>query len=452
MRYYKKNYNRNSSKRSNRFENSLIIFLFALSIFLSILGTIGIVLCVLSCALAIIFLVQYILERKEERRKLYMAVQTPEPQMIHHQAKRLVTNASPEEIRLYKALSEFLAAYDVYSYEKEKLSWMYERFEAQTQLKMQTDFSEESFQKQKKLVTQKEANCRLKAFSFPKDLCPQRPLHLFQKLGETLPSPKTPLLSLFFAGAPVYAILQKGKETAYLTPSYLLFFDENSFSFSIEKYEQLSFETEIIREKKTGPFKDSDEIAFTTWEHERKDGGPDLRYRENHSTTYLYRGKMILSCKENRWVLEFPNKTTVEHFAQSLKEFLEAKPEVVRSTKKEKTSVLPKTITADSRQDNENTPEAEVPQIENLEARIPSPSQKNLDSKTVFQKAYTAQELEEKYRYFLSPGTTLYHRTFGPGVLTRIEKSKGYFYVQFGSEEKRFLYPNAIQQGYFTIR
>ena len=64
---------------------------------------------------------------------------------------------------------------------------------------------------------------------------------------------------------------------------------------------------------------------------------------------------------------------------------------------------------------------------------------------------YTPQELAEEYRRLLSPGAILHHRTLGAGILTRMEPDKGYLYVRFGDEEKKFLYPKAIQQGYFTM-
>ncbi len=476
MRY---RYNRRRpSTGGSKLAYPVVAFLFVFAVIVQAASVIIPALCLIGCAVGIYYLANHFSQMKAEKEELYKILQIPEPKPVSRQAKKPGDHASAEEIRLYEALNRFLPQYDVYLCAVDKLYWMRKRCEAQRKLEMEADFSQEQFQEQEKIVRLEEKRCCKNCLDSPEAFYPQRPGNLFDDLSKHLVSVEDPLISHFFTGIPIYTVRGSHAEKVCFTPWYLLFFDSKNLSFTIEDYESLSFETETSTVKKTGSFNKDDEIAYQVWEHERKDGGPDLRYRENSCTTYLYRGKASFSCKSYQWSIDFPNKSSMEKLGKSLRNFLAAKPLPVLKKESEKQNSEPEKHTARLLpvQTEKKSPEkpqtctnfvkaeeklTEIPEVgkeklssakeimeEVADSRVSLPTVPVLKPS---QRIYTAQELADEYQKLLSPGVILRHRTLGAGVLTRIEKSKGYMYVRFGSEEKRFLYPKALQQGYFTM-
>lgn len=432
--------------------------LIAFSVLIQVLYVLGLALLVIGCGVCIYCIIQHFSQKKTEKESLNEILQIPEPKPVFQHAKAPRTNAPPEEIRIYEALKRFLPFYDTYLAAVEKRNWMRSRREAQIKLEMKIDFSDEQFCEQEKIVELEEKRCREKALPSPDAFYPERPKNIFENFSKNLVPPKDSLISHFFTGIPIYTIRESHTEFVFFTPWYLLFFDQKNCLLTIEDYESLCFKTETSVVKKTGNFKTDDEIAYKTWEHERKDGGPDLRYRENSCTTYLYRGKISFSCKAHKWSQDFPNKSSMEFFEKSLKMFLESKPLPVLKNKSEKTNTLEKAKLSEKTANvKDQAAEPLAKQEDNffLKHEIAQDViDKRLSSTPLFQptrRVYTAQELAEEYRNLLAPGVIICHRILGEGILTRIEESKGYLYVRFGSEEKKFLYPKSIQQGYFTM-
>lgn len=319
----KKGYSRRSGGGNGAFVG-LFVFLFVVSLAVKALQVLLPVICILAAAFGIYFLYQRFSDQNQKEQALLKILERPEPRPQVHRAKVPDQKASNEEIRVFEALNAFLPAYDAYLYERKRLDWMKQRMEAQSKLGCTLDISETQLKEQERTIKAAATRCRMQGLEEPVRGY-QRPMELFWKLTGPLAPTKDPMLTLFFKTLPVYALVQQGQEAVYLTPWYLLFFDRDAISLTIEDYEALKVETKIetvVRDQ----YQADDEVVRRSWQYERKDGGPDRRYRDNPCTTWVYRGKVLLSCNGLCWQLDFSNKTKAEAYAGAVKAFLEAEP------------------------------------------------------------------------------------------------------------------------------
>lgn len=319
----KKGYSRRAGGGNGAFVG-LFVFLFVVSLAVKALQVLLPVICILAAAFGIYFLYQRFSDQNQKEQALLKILECPEPRPQVHRAKVPDQKASNEEIRLFEALNAFLPAYDAYLYEQKRLDWMKQRMEAQSKLGCTLDISETQLKEQERTIKAAATRCRMQGLEEPVRGY-QRPMELFWKLTGPLAPTKDPMLTLFFKTLPVYALVQQGQEAVYLTPWYLLFFDRDAISLTIVDYKALKVETKIetvVRDQ----YQADDEVVRRSWQYERKDGGPDRRYRDNPCTTWVYRGKVLLSCNGLCWQLDFSNKTKAEAYAGAVKAFLEAEP------------------------------------------------------------------------------------------------------------------------------
>lgn len=319
----KKGYSRRAGGGNGAFVG-LFVFLFGVSLAVKALQVLLPVICILAAAFGIYFLYQRFSDQNQKEQALLKILECPEPRPQVHRAKVPDQKASNEEIRLFEALNAFLPAYDAYLYEQKRLDWMKQRMEAQSKLGCTLDISETQLKEQERTIKAAATRCRMQGLEEPVRGY-QRPMELFWKLTGPLAPTKDPMLTLFFKTLPVYALVQQGQEAVYLTPWYLLFFDRDAISLTIVDYKALKVETKIetvVRDQ----YQADDEVVRRSWQYERKDGGPDRRYRDNPCTTWVYRGKVLLSCNGLCWQLDFSNKTKAEAYAGAVKAFLEAEP------------------------------------------------------------------------------------------------------------------------------
>ena len=319
----KKGYSRRTGGGNGAFVG-LFVFLFVVSLAVKALQVLLPVICILAAAFGIYFLYQRFSDQNQKEQALLKILECPEPRPQVHRAKVPDQKASNEEIRLFEALNAFLPAYDAYLYEQKRLDWMKQRMEAQSKLGCTLDISETQLKEQERTIKAAATRCRMQGLEEPVRGY-QRPMELFWKLTGPLAPTKDPMLTLFFKTLPVYALVQQGQEAVYLTPWYLLFFDRDAISLTIVDYKALKVETKIetvVRDQ----YQADDEVVRRSWQYERKDGGPDRRYRDNPCTTWVYRGKVLLSCNGLCWQLDFSNKTKAEAYAGAVKAFLEAEP------------------------------------------------------------------------------------------------------------------------------
>ena len=319
----KKGYSRRSGGGNGAFVG-LFVFLFVVSLAVKALQVLLPVICILAAAFGIYFLYQRFSDQNQKEQALLKILERPEPRPQVHRAKVPDQKASNEEIRVFEALNAFLPAYDAYLYEQKRLDWMKQRMEAQSKLGRTLDISETQLKEQERTIKAAATRCRMQGLEEPVRGY-QRPMELFWKLTGPLAPTKDPMLMLFFKTLPVYALVQQGQEVVYFTPWYLLFFDRDAISLTIVDYKALKVETKIetvVRDQ----YQSDDEVVRRSWQYERKDGGPDRRYRDNPCTTWVYRGKVLLSCNGLCWQLDFSNKTKAEAYAGAVKAFLEAEP------------------------------------------------------------------------------------------------------------------------------
>ena len=319
----KKGYSRRSGGGNGAFVG-LFVFLFVVSLAVKALQVLLPVICILAAAFGIYFLYQRFSDQNQKEQALLKILERPEPRPQVHRAKVPDQKASNEEIRVFEALNAFLPAYDAYLYERKRLDWMKQRMEAQSKLGCTLDISETQLKEQERTIKAAATRCRMQGLEEPVRGY-QRPMELFWKLTGPLAPTKDPMLMLFFKTLPVYALVQQGQEVVYFTPWYLLFFDRDAISLTIVDYKALKVETKIetvVRDQ----YQSDGEVVRRSWQYERKDGGPDRRYRDNPCTTWVYRGKVLLSCNGLCWQLDFSNKTKAEAYAGAVKAFLEAEP------------------------------------------------------------------------------------------------------------------------------
>lgn len=435
----KKGYSRRSGGGNGAFVG-LFVFLFVVSLAVKALQVLLPVICILAAAFGIYFLYQRFSDQNQKEQALLKILECPEPRPQVHRAKVPDQKASNEEIRLFEALNAFLPAYDAYLYEQKRLDWMKQRMEAQSKLGCTLDISETQLKEQERTIKAAATRCRMQGLEEPVRGY-QRPMELFWKLTGPLAPTKDPMLTLFFKTLPVYALVQQGQEAVYLTPWYLLFFDRDAISLTIVDYKALKVETKIetvVRDQ----YQADDEVVRRSWQYERKDGGPDRRYRDNPCTTWVYRGKVLLSCNGLCWQLDFSNKTKAEAYAGAVKAFLEAEPVYFGTKDPEKEWKVP-SLNREIRQpgDHEIVADVKNSRPENSVQSFPAEAdgmdnpERNRERNPRYKLAFSLSSLEE--RFLVKEETPLLPEDHNMGFSAIAERKKLVFLLNCYAERRR---------------
>lgn len=435
----KKGYSRRSGGGNGAFVG-LFVFLFVVSLAVKALQVLLPVICILAAAFGIYFLYQRFSDQNQKEQALLKILERPEPRPQVHRAKVPDQKASNEEIRVFEALNAFLPAYDAYLYERKRLDWMKQRMEAQSKLGCTLDISETQLKEQERTIKAAATRCRMQGLEEPVRGY-QRPMELFWKLTGPLAPTKDPMLTLFFKTLPVYALVQQGQEAVYFTPWYLLFFDREAMSLTIEDYEALKVETKIetvVRDQ----YQADDEVVRRSWQYERKDGGPDRRYRDNPCTTWVYRGKVLLSCNGLCWQLDFSNKTKAEAYAGAVKAFLDAEPVYFGTKEAEKEWKVP-SLNREIRQpgDHEIVADVKNSRPENSVQSFPAEAdgmdnpERNRERNPRYKLAFSLSSLEE--RFLVKEETPLLPEDHNMGFSAIAERKKLVFLLKCYAECRR---------------
>lgn len=435
----KKGYSRRSGGGNGAFVG-LFVFLFVVSLAVKALQVLLPVICILAAAFGIYFLYQRFSDQNQKEQALLKILERPEPRPQVHRAKVPDQKASNEEIRLFEALNAFLPAYDAYLYERKRLDWMKQRMEAQSKLGCTLDISETQLKEQERTIKAAATRCRMQGLEEPVRGY-QRPMELFWKLTGPLAPTKDPMLMLFFKTLPVYALVQQGQEVVYFTPWYLLFFDRDAISLTIVDYKALKVETKIetvVRDQ----YQSDDEVVRRSWQYERKDGGPDRRYRDNPCTTWVYRGKVLLSCNGLCWQLDFSNKTKAEAYAGAVKAFLEAEPVYFGTKDPEKEWKVP-SLNREIRQpgDHEIVADVKNSRPENSVQSFPAEAdgmdnpERNRERNPRYKLAFSLSSLEE--RFLVKEETPLLPEDHNMGFSAIAERKKLVFLLKCYAECRR---------------
>ena len=435
----KKGYSRRTGGGNGAFVG-LFVFLFVVSLAVKALQVLLPVICILAAAFGIYFLYQRFSDQNQKEQALLKILECPEPRPQVHRAKVPDQKASNEEIRLFEALNAFLPAYDAYLYEQKRLDWMKQRMEAQSKLGCTLDISETQLKEQERTIKAAATRCRMQGLEEPVRGY-QRPMELFWKLTGPLAPTKDPMLTLFFKTLPVYALVQQGQEAVYFTPWYLLFFDRDAISLTIVDYKALKVETKIetvVRDQ----YQADDEVVRRSWQYERKDGGPDRRYRDNPCTTWVYRGKVLLSCNGLCWQLDFSNKTKAEAYAGAVKAFLEAEPVYFGTKDPEKEWKVP-SLNREIRQpgDHEIVADVKNSRPENSVQSFPAEAdgmdnpERNRERNPRYKLAFSLSSLEE--RFLVKEETPLLPEDHNMGFSAIAERKKLVFLLKCYAECRR---------------
>ena len=226
-----------------------------------------------------------------------------------------------------------------------------------------------------------------------------------------------------------------GNDYYICTPWYVFALERKTFTtLNIIKYEDYSI-NHWFDEEEVSYASYFDDIARVKYEHEKKNGGPDLRYANNKKTTYVYRGRVGLSSQgktigEYDIILYFSNKEKTNEFINAWKAY-------VVCLKKRDNSAIVKAVL-----DNKYSSLEEY-----LIAK--EKKRKTTNSQKIERKRIKQPKESKTPADILKPGKTIIHKTFGPGSIVKIES--GYLIVKYEDKERKFKYPEAIQRGYFVL-
>lgn len=198
------------------------------------------------------------------------------------------------------------------------------------------------------------------------------------------------------------------------TPQFVLKYYRIPMQFKVIKYSDISVSSYISTIRKEGAWNEYDEIAATHWEYERKDGGPDLRYKDNRSWTYVYKGSVHLEIDFDDIEFNFPNKTRAENYEKKVQDFLNL-------TQKK-------------------------PYCDDIEKVL----YRNLQETSIEDAKTYEESVKQISPDIIKPGLAVIHSVFGEGKINSI--SGKYMTVSFNiCGNKKFKYPNAIQEGFFAL-
>ena len=211
----------------------------------------------------------------------------------------------------------------------------------------------------------------------------------------------------------------------FTTPWYIIVVNNKYLpSLSLVKY--INTKTDMWCDEEEVDFASyNDDVARVTWEHARKDGGPDLRYTNNKKTTYVYRGRVKISFDSDsdgdEATLSFSNKKDAQEFCDAWKEYS-------KLLKRRENSAIVNAV------------------LNNTSKSLDDYFKKKERNRVRREKR---KQKQEDYFDGLKPRMILTHKTLGKGELLDI--NDGYMTVELNGEKKMFKYPDAIKKGFFVI-
>lgn len=336
----------------------------------------------------------------------------------------LTADVYPETRRIMQQFEEFVEHEDILLEKQAYRDWLVEKYVIQKQLAVeiesQQDLSQKIIQAGKEIEEMKKSLGKYTLnwynISWLKNDCEyNRAFVPLQKKLNAKSNNET--LNCFLQDIPkaFYSGFQKNEYI--FTPLFVLKYDSASMRFEIIEYKNLITWIDIDTELRENNWSTSDEIAVVDWDYERKDGGPDLRYKNNCRQTYVYRGTVYLQFDSCDIEFDFPNKTLAEKFQAEVQHFLR--------------------LTQIS------------PYSDDIRKLL------NGDTTYFIQKISSKSVDEKEYEEDLSPGMIkeglmVVHITFGKGKITNVNSR--YMTVEFDNYgSKKFKYPDAIQQDYFRL-
>lgn len=361
--------------------------------------------------------------KEEMRLFLQLPEEVPKPRTVGKGNPQ----ASNEEARIHKAFCDYVQAYNQYQQAESHFQWLQKKHSYQIELHCSdTVVSDEELQKAEEDKNARFAALDTFALSRPQTSEPsQENAALFHSLTEPMKSiSDDPFLGPFFKKIPVFCTQDGQTPQLFFTPWYALGYDADTNRFSLEHYTAVTVRSEITTVPLDGRLGPKDEIAETHWRYEKKDGGQDLRYKDNPMYIDIYKGEVIFSGAQAESRVAFPNKRQTEEYLSHAKAFL--------ALAADGAAKLP-------------TASVEKPSVESAQRTVAPQAKKRQKAAAVPETPQNEPQLFPE----LQPGAVLHHKTFGVGILTSITETM--MSVRFGGYEKKFLYPQAIQEGYFWI-
>ena len=384
-------------------------------------------------------------ERKEQEKKNDLAwLKLPEPS--HKGAQMPTYSSSPKELeRIGSDYCEYLKTLDNINHIKKHIDWITKtdninkKYELSSEIDCRSELDKANSElrnEEKKLTKLKyRNNIRFNVRTEEIENKYNRLITALNTAQNKLKHEDSDVLGFFDKRNTISTSTVWGSDFFICAPWYVFTIESKTFkTLNIVKYTDLTL-NHWFNEEEVNYALYSDDIARVKYEHEKKNGGPDLRYANNKKTTYVYRGHVGISLKgktagEYDIILNFPNKGKTNEFINSWKAYEECLKKrdnsaIIKAVLDNKYNSIDEYFNEKDRKRKINTQKAKEESVKQVKEHI-NPTE------------------------VLKPGKIIVHKTFGPGTIIKIES--GYLIVKFGDKERKFVYPEAIQKGYFSLK
>lgn len=263
---------------------------------------------------------------EKEKQRLRTIADAPEPAPKLYTIPQKVSGRQYELLRLTEKYMAYVTAENKCISASARLHWLEEKEHAQVLLGL----SEEQRIEHDKIIAARDASEQ--AEKEKRDACwtgwnlepntgflqESEKYRVFCSImKDDLPEPTRS----FFSKTNVGALYLSNGKYLICTFWYPILFDETANSFSILTYNKISTKRDYRLEQVDG-YGYGEDVKERHWYHEKKNGGPDLRYNDNPSWATVYRGIAIITCDGWTRKIEYPNRKEADNTLESIKAFI----------------------------------------------------------------------------------------------------------------------------------
>lgn len=281
---------------------------------------------------------------EKEKRRLRSIAEAPEPAPKLYPVPQNDSSRQYEFLRLTEQYISYVTAENSRMTTSARLQWLKEKEHAQVMLGLPAEqrVGDNTIATAKDEAAQAEQSARTACWTGWK-LVPTADFTQEQEkfraicrvMNDKLPEPA----SGFFAKTNIGALYLSNGKYLICTFWYPVLYDETANSFTILAYNKISTKRDYRLDHVDG-YGYGEDVAEQHWYHEKKNGGPDLRYNDNPTWVTVYRGIAAITCDGLTRKIEYPNRKAADAALEAVKSYIDL-------TKKEKfkkyTTVLLKT-------------------------------------------------------------------------------------------------------------
>lgn len=137
---------------------------------------------------------------------------------------------------------------------------------------------------------------------------------------KTIIGPYNTDFKAFFSRVPLATVLKEETYYFFLLP-FIFIYDSKTGDYTFEYYSDVKIEIFATREEAYSTKKD-DDVVSRRWLNQRKDGGPDRRYKTNYLIYTINKWHFSLILKNRMLLFDCKNKKTAFLWEKEMKNFL----------------------------------------------------------------------------------------------------------------------------------